>query len=91
MLKSSMAATFESKMAAISGLFLHTILASGAVRNLTVVFKHMFRACIRNNFLRLSTRSGIRDMLESNMAAILESKMVAIPGFLSTYLGFCGG
>ena len=32
-----MAATFESKMAAISGLFLH-ILASGAVR--TVVFKH---------------------------------------------------
>ena len=37
--KSSMAATFESKMAAIYGLFLH-ILASGAVRNLTVVFKH---------------------------------------------------
>ena len=81
-----MAATFESKMAAISGLFLH-ILASGAVRNLTVVFKHMFRACIRNNFLRLSTRSGIRDMLESNMAAILESKMAAISSFFSTFLG----
>ena len=30
-------------------------------------------------------------MLESNMAAILESKMAAISGFISTYLGFWGG
>ena len=30
-------------------------------------------------------------MLESNMAAILESKMAAISGLFSTYLGFWGG
>ena len=30
-------------------------------------------------------------MLESNMAAIFESKMAAISGFISTHLGFWGG
>ena len=30
-------------------------------------------------------------MLEYNMAAILESKMAAISGFISTYTGFRGG
>ena len=30
-------------------------------------------------------------MLEYNTAAILESKMAAISGFISTYLGFQGG
>ena len=30
-------------------------------------------------------------MLESNMAAILESKMAATSGFICTYIGFWGG
>ena len=50
MLESNMAAALESKMAAISGFI---ILASGAVRNLIVVFKHMFQG-MRDAFLRLS-------------------------------------
>ena len=37
----NMVAILESKMAAISGLFLH-IFASGVIRNLIVASKHMY-------------------------------------------------
>ena len=41
MMEYNMVAILESKMAAISGLFLH-IFASGVIKNLIVASKHMY-------------------------------------------------
>ena len=74
---------WNPKWLPFQALFQH-ILAVGAVRNIIVaaVLGHS------KHFPMTIWRSSVLDMLEPNMAAILESKMAAISAFISTYLGF---
>ena len=56
MMEYNMVAILESKIAAISGLFLH-IFASGVIRNLIIASKHMYLA-MGNTFLQVFESVG---------------------------------